>query len=462
MSNAPSGPSQNRLDDWRASQATRVLSDIGNYAVFAFRRFYADQGAQAAGALTYTTLLALVPLLAIAFAVFSAFPAFEMAQERLESLLFENLVPEVGDEVRGYIAGFTKNTTNLTAVGVIALGVSAVLLLATIESTFNRIWRVERARPFVTRLLIFWTMLTLGPMLLAASFSMTTDFFTGLRQLASEGVAYVPIGIDGVDHILAVVLQTVAFTVLFMVVPARTVRLRDAVIGGAIGGIAFELLKWGFRAYLTSFPTYQTIYGAMAVIPIFLIWLYLSWTVVLFGAVFAASFPEWWRSRDPAVGANLSPARRLEAALAVLSAVAARARQGGPLEADSLADAIPLDALDAVVEALRAKNYLAVADGDSFTLARDLRRLSVAQLARDLGLTLGLDGGSAHDDAAGQALDAAAGPIPGLLGKLGSAEDDILGLSVADAIDAVLSDQEPGAGGIVTPMRVGATGTAHE
>lgn len=454
-SNSASGT---RLDDWRVDRGTRIAKDIAHYVAFAVRRFYADQGAQAAGALTYTTLLALVPLLAIAFAIFSAFPAFEAIQDRLEATLFENLVPEVGEEVRGYLSGFTRNTTNLTAVGVVALGVSAVLLLATIESTFNRIWRVERARPVVTRLLIFWTMLTLGPLLLGASFSLTTDMFSGIRSLASEGAALVPIELSGglgvLDRIVAVVLQTVAFTAMFMVVPARQVRLRDALIGGAISGVALEILKWGFRAYLTSFPTYQTIYGAMAVIPIFLIWLYLSWTIVLFGAVFAASFPEWWRSRDPKVALALSPALRLEAAVALLAAIATKARSGGVVDAEALADAVPLDARDAVVEALRARGYIAATDEEGFALARDLRHTSVAALARDLGVSLGHDGARDEEEAeVAQALDARLGPVPALLRQLGAAEARILGPSLAEVIDAAIGSTRAADNGVVAMPR---------
>lgn len=444
---------------WRVERTTRIAQDIANYVAFAVRRFYSDQGAQAAGALTYTTLLALVPLLAIAFAIFSAFPAFEAIQDRLEATLFENLVPEVGDEVRGYISGFTRNTTNLTAVGVVALGVSAVLLLATIESTFNRIWRVERDRPLITRLLIFWTMLTLGPLLLGASFSLTTDMFSGIRQLASEGAALVPIELSGglgvIDRIIAALLQTAAFTAMFMVVPARPVKLRDALIGGAISGVVFEILKWGFRAYLTSFPTYQTIYGAMAVIPIFLIWLYLSWTIVLFGAVFAASFPEWWRSRDPMVGRTLAPARRLEAAVALLTVIAAKARTGGVVDAEALADALPLDARDSVVEALRTGDYIASTEEDGFTLTRDLRHATVADLARDLDLSLGLDGVPEGQEQAAQVLDNQLGPVPALLRQLGEAEDRILGLSLAEVVDATIADRLPDAagGGVVAMPR---------
>mgnify|MGYP001252216651 CR=1 FL=1 len=192
-----------RLDHWKVHRATRIAVDIGNYVYYAVRRFYADQGAQSAGALTYTSLLAMVPLLAIAFAIFSAFPAFEAIQDRFEAMLFENLVPEVGYEVRSYIADFTENTTNLTAVGVVALGVSAVLLLAMIEATFNRIWRVQRSRPVVSRLLIFWTMLTLGPLLLAASFSLTSDMFVAIQRFAWEGAEVMPIDLTGNGKSLA-------------------------------------------------------------------------------------------------------------------------------------------------------------------------------------------------------------------------------------------------------------------
>lgn len=442
------------------ARATRVISDIANYVVYAVRRFYADQGAQSAAALTYTTLLAMVPLLAIAFAIFSAFPAFEAIQDRLEAVLFENLVPEVGLEVRGYLTNFTKNTTNLTAVGVVALGFSAVLLLATIEATFNRIWRVERNRTLVSRLLIFWTMLTLGPLLLAASFSLTTDVFSAIDRLSWDGSNLVPleaVGRDGtLQRVFAAVIQTVAFTVMFMLVPARQVRPRDALIGGAVSGIMLELLKWGFRAYLTAFPTYQTIYGAMAVVPIFLIWLYLGWTIVLIGAVFAASFPEWWRSREPGVTATLSPALRLEAAVALMAVIAAKARTGGTVDAEALADALPLDARDSVVEALRAAGYIAATDEDTYSLTRDLRHATVADLARDLGVSLGSNPTADRNERMVEMLDEKLGPVPELLGRLADAEDRLLGVSLAEVIDASIADggeEAPASGVVALPRR---------
>lgn len=460
MKSSQNKTAPSRLDAWRMGQATRIAADIANYVVYAVRRFYADQGAQSAAALTYTTLLAMVPLLAIAFAIFSAFPAFEAIQDRLEALLFENLVPEVGFEVRSYIANFTKNTTNLTAVGVVALGFSAVLLLATIEATFNRIWRVERNRTLVSRLLIFWTMLTLGPLLLAASFSLTTDVFSAIHRFTWDGSGLAPLEMvsrDGiVQRVFAALIQTIAFTVMFMLVPARQVRPRDAFIGGAVSGIMLELLKWGFRAYLTAFPTYQTIYGAMAVVPIFLIWLYLGWTIVLFGAVFAASFPEWWRSREPGVTAALSPALRLEAAVALMAVIAAKARTGGTVDAEALADALPLDARDSVVEALRAAGYIAATDEDNYSLTRDLRHATVADLARDLGVSLGFNPELERNEKMVEMLDQKLGPVPELLGRLADAEDRLLGVSLAEVIDASIAegtDRGSGAGIISLPRR---------
>ena len=120
---------------------------------------------------------------------------------------------------------------------------------------------------------------------------------------------------------MAAVVQRVGFTLLFMIVPNRTVAWRDALIGGCLSGVAFEILKLGFGWYLVAFPTYQTIYGAMAVIPIFLVWVYFSWTVILLGAVFAASFPDWWHSRDMDAAPALGPARQFSVALSTLAAI---------------------------------------------------------------------------------------------------------------------------------------------
>ena len=414
---------------------------VGAYMIYALRRFYRDGGLQSAGALTYTTLLALVPLMTIAFSIFSAFPAFQAIQDRLEILLFENLVPEVGSVVRSHISEFMRNATNLTTVGVVALGVSAVLLLSTVEAVFNTIWRVERERPIMTRLLIFWTVLTLGPVLLGASFTLTTGVFDQIGQFAGESASYVtiPLEVQGWGfggRVMAAALQALAFTVMFALVPARPVLLRDAAMGGLVAGVALEILKWAFRFYIISFPSYQTIYGALAVFPIFLIWLYLSWTVVIVGAVFAASFPEWRNARAHGIDIRLDPARRLEAAVVLLAALSARPRDG--VSSDDLARALPLDERDRLIEVLRQKAYLVLTDEGGFALIRDLHTTTLADLARDLDLTLGLDGRTEADPAlrrAARRLDAATGRLAERLDQLFEAEERILGLPIAELLD---------------------------
>lgn len=431
------------LQGSRRARSVLLARNAGAYMVYAVLRFYRDRGLQAAGALTYTTLLALVPLMTIAFAIFSAFPAFQSMQKQIELLLFENLVPEVGLVVHAHLTEFIRNASNLTAVGVMALAVSAVLLLSTVESVFNTIWRVERDRPLVTRLLIFWTVLTLGPILLGASFSLTTGAFDRIGQIAGEGGVQVPMaiktpgwGIIG-GRVLAAALQTLAFTVLFMLVPARPVRLRDAAVGGAVAGVALELLKLGFRLYLISFPSYQTIYGALATFPIFLIWMYLSWTVVLIGAVFAASFTEWRSIHLGQLDVRLDPPRRLEAAVVLLSVLAEGTRTGGTVRPETLAEALPVDERDSLIEALRGNGYVVMTDEGGYALARDLHVTPLARLARDLGLTLGLDPNATASEAerrAARRLDATTGRLAERLVDLFRAEERVLGVTVAEAL----------------------------
>lgn len=411
--------------------AARVANDLAQFIRFALRRFRADGLTQAAGALTYSTLLALVPLMVITFAILSGFPAFDAVKDKMEALFFGILVPEAGAELSSYLTTFTGNARNLTTFGVIGLAVTAVLLLSTIETTLNRIWRVERPRPMMVRLLIFWAVLTMGPLLLAASFTLTSDLAGAAARWTGEGVTperlepALPLALN---QGLAVLAQSAFFTLLFKLVPARRVQLRHAALGGAISGLGFEILRLGFNAVLTSGSTYSTIYGAVAAIPIFLVWLYLSWSVIIFGAVFAAAFPDWWHSRGARLEGPVSPARRLEIAVGFLALLV---RQGGVASPAQLEGIAPLDAGDAVLEALLTQGYLVTTDDDMFGLTRDLHRTGVATLARDLALSLG----RAPATQAQAALDPDdAGPLATMLNDLAAAETRILDRPIAEIL----------------------------
>lgn len=259
---------------WRDSRPAAVALEIASYAGYATRRFADQHGLQAAAALTFTTLLAVVPLLAITLGVFSAFPAFAALRGYFEEALFANLVPQVGEQARLYLASFARNTAKLTAVGMVALAVSAVMLLMTIQSTLNRIFAVRHQRALILRVLVFWSLLTLGPVLLALALSLTSD----LAQVARATVSDAGFATGGFEtragwprHVLAIALEILAFTGLYVIVPNRPVPWRDGLIGGLLAVLLLEVLKRVFALYFMVLPAHQTIYGALATIPILLI-----------------------------------------------------------------------------------------------------------------------------------------------------------------------------------------------
>ncbi len=248
-----------------------------------YERFNRDDALMRAAALSYTTLLSLVPLLALGLAILAAFPAFENARAQLRRSLVGTLVPEVGQQVRQSIDGFISNAGNLTAVGIIGLVVTAVLLLYSIEDAMNRIFCAHRIRTHMSRMLVYWTVLTLGPLLLAASLTVADWLFTPTEgsPILSHLVA---IG-AGLFHFAMMV---ALFTLLYAAMPARHVPLREAAIGGGAASVGVAVLRLGFHIYVADMNAYQSIYGALAAVPIMLFWMYLAWTVILGGAELTA------------------------------------------------------------------------------------------------------------------------------------------------------------------------------
>jgi membrane protein len=257
---------------------------LGGFLYRVWRRFTDDDALNKAAALSYTSLLSLVPLLAIGLAILAAFPAFESARAQLQRALIGNLVPEVGKQVRDMIDGFVSNAGNLTAVGIISLIVTAVLLLYNIEDAMNRVFRVTRQRSPMSRLLVYWSVLTLGPVLLAASLSISAFLFSPISDnpLLSGLVA---IG----SSLFRFAMLVALFTFLFAAMPARSVPLGKAAIGGFASAIGVAVLRFGFHIYVVDMHAYQSLYGALAAVPIMLFWMYLAWTVVLGGAELTAS-----------------------------------------------------------------------------------------------------------------------------------------------------------------------------
>lgn len=268
---------------------------------FAARRLNEEHLPQVAGSLTFTVVLALVPVLTIAFAIFTAFPLFSTFRSSLDAYFIQNLMPQgVADTILGYLNQFAAKSARLSAFGGVALIITAVTMMSTIDRVFNQIWRVKTRRPFLQRMVVYWAIITFGPLLIGVSFSVTAYLFN-----ATDGVVnHIPLLGAVFYTLLSVLISTGAFTLLYVVVPNRLIDWRDAFWGGLLAGVAFELAKRLFAIYITQFPTYTVVYGAVAAVPIFLVWIYLFWMITLVGALLAAALPvvkyeRWWHVAKP-------------------------------------------------------------------------------------------------------------------------------------------------------------------
>lgn len=253
-------------------------------------RLQEDRCTQMAASLTFTTLFSVVPLITIALTLFSAFPVFSEYSTHIKEFILTNMVPETGGRIiTHYMEQFAESASRLTAVGIVFLAVTAMLLMLTIDNAFNMIWRVSRPRSLLQRVLVYWAVLTLAPLLIGGSLSLTSWLAGFSAEYAQQAPA---IGMD-VLKIIPVLMTTTAFTLLFRVVPNRYVPMRHAIIGGLVAALAFESMNRGFAFYISHFTAYKLVYGAFASVPVFLLWVYLSWITVLFGAIITASLSHW-------------------------------------------------------------------------------------------------------------------------------------------------------------------------
>ncbi len=240
-----------------------------------------DNCIRTASSLSYTSLLSLVPLMAVMFSTLTAFPVFQGMEKDIEAFVFNNFVPALGSTVRTYLHEFSEKAAGLRAVGVGFLFVTVLAMMNTIEMAFNDIWRVRSKRKPVTRFMIYWAVLTLGPLLVGTSF-IATSYLVSLPIFSEVDAT---LGIKRKFLVLLPLLTTtLAFYLIYRLLPNRTVTTKSALIGAVVAGIFFEIAKRLFAYYVVNFPSQQAIYGAFATIPIFLLWIYLSWLIILLGA----------------------------------------------------------------------------------------------------------------------------------------------------------------------------------
>ena len=327
-----------------------------------YRRFREARLGVSASSLTFTTVLALVPLFTVGLAVFSAFPVFGKFQDTIQRWLVDSLVPEsIARQVLGYLTQFSRKASRLGSVGLVAVLFSAIALMVTIERTLGQIWRVEQQRPLPQRLVLYWSSITLGPLLLGASVAITSYVVT-----ASRGVVDVMPGslrwlLDSFEFVLLVL----CISGLYFYVPYARVRWRHALTAGLMAGLGIELGKKLLTNYLAEMPTYSAIYGAFSAVPILLVWVYVAWLVVLLGAVVASSLPELGRKhlRRPA-GAGWQFRLALEV-VSQLRAVRLRPARGLGQQALASRMRVQPGELDAVLRSLRELGWVGVLQEDS-------------------------------------------------------------------------------------------------
>ena len=392
------------------ARATAVARFLG-------RRFLEDDRFQAAGALSFTTVFALVPLSMVVFGVLSAFPVFALWSERLSDYIFSNFVPSAARSVEDYLLQFSTNAGQLTTAGTVALVVSVLITLNGVELAFNRIWRVKSHRPKFGRFLVYWTVLTLGALLAAASLAMSARFFA-LSVFDTEAGHVLE---AAMLRLAPMALEVFAFATIYKVVPHRTVQWRHAIAGALLATVLFELVKGGIGIYLGTFGNYSRIYGTLAFVPVFLLWIFLSWIAVLLGASLASSISAF---RYQPVSMRLPEGYEMYGLLRLLARFNEARTSGAGLHTDDIQRLEPL-LTDSLVQEMLAQlaeiNVVRRAEGGEWLLARDLDSLSLAELYEACQLRIPV--AEAHlpcrDDALGKsavaALDELRVPLRALL-----------------------------------------------
>ena len=371
------------------------LRQFGRFLAHLFRRLNQDRCLQIASSLTFTTLLALVPLVTIVLALLSAFPMFSGLGEQIHAFLLANMLPETaGKVVSGYIEQFTGRAGRLTAFGAAFLAVTAFMMMFTIEHAFNSIWRVSRPRPLAQRILVYWAALTLGPVLIGASLSITSYLVGASLGLARDA----PLAGTAILWFVPFVLTWAAFTLLYYVVPNRAVKWRHALAGGLVAAFAFEIMKRSFASYVAQIPTYTLLYGAFAVIPIFLLWIYFSWVVIVIGALITALAPDFavlGNATERASGVGFRDA------LATLMVLARAQRDAEVLDLRRIArgTSLTVDQAEQLLERMAARGWVARSGGERYAMVCDKDRLLLTDVYREFAPEGKLSPGGAHSEA---------------------------------------------------------------
>ncbi len=274
-----------------------------NFLIFLVRRAKNDTIFRVSSSLSYTSLIAIVPLFVIGLAIFSAFPGFTTIKGQFQDFILKNFVPDIGQEISQYFVSFLNASAQVTTIGVVGLAVTSIMLLSTIENSFNFIFKVYKPRNIKTKITLYWTVITLGPILLGAAFSLRSYLFT-LQNLMPEGIGKSMY----FSQMIPSLITMLVLVMVYVLVPNKKVKISNAFVGAFIAVLLFGVLRKSFGILVIENATYKTLYGALAALPVFLIWMYLAWSVVIFGAVVTAALEEYQAIEDEKAEEN----KRLE------------------------------------------------------------------------------------------------------------------------------------------------------
>lgn len=348
------------------------LIEAKQFIAFVVNHFIEDDCTYRASALTFTSLLAIVPLMSVGFAILSTFPVFADLREPVQNFIFENFVPATGKVLQEYLQLFTHQVSRLSIIGVIFLFITALLVMYTIEASMNKIWRVTNARRGVSAFLLYWAILSLAPFLLGLSLAASSYFFSlPFTQAYAEPSRLLKLA--------PLLFSLIGFTFLYVVVPNCKVRLHHGVMGAIVAAALFESAKAGFAYYLAQYNTYELLYGAFAIIPIFFVWVYWVWLITLIGAEISYALSVHYKRRKG------PPIDGFSQGLLFLHSLWQAQLQGEGVSKQSLINAskqpFAVDIGD-MLALLSELQLIKMTDDGNYILSRDLNHLPLYELAR--------------------------------------------------------------------------------
>ncbi|NAR19568.1 YihY family inner membrane protein [Acinetobacter haemolyticus] len=339
------------------------------FILFVLRRFEADRCREQAGSLTYTTLFAVVPMLTVFLVIISSIKALEPARQQLQQLIYSNFLPKSTIAFDKALSAFTDKSSNLTIIGILFLFVTTVLMLSSIENVFNRIWRVKETRTGLVGFMRYWTIISLGPILLGSAFVLSSTVAS--MNILSNNFAGYQLNGAFLLWLISFLLTIIGFFILYWTIPNRNVPMYSAMIAACFSATVFEVLKRFFGWIMSNFTSYEIVYGAFAAVPIFLLWIFLSWNIILLGVEISYALTAFHSGKEQ----KRHPIMML---LDILELFYKKQHVGNSVSEHELLDIVgrgELGRLPSYILQLEAQNLIKRTDNDEYVLVRNLAQV---------------------------------------------------------------------------------------